>query len=436
MTVPDRRPLAPIEGVKGTIRVPGDKSISHRCLLFGAVAEGSSRIEGLAPGGDVRSTRGTLESLGVVFRDEGEALVVEGRGWSGLDRVGEDPPAVLDCGNSGTTARLLCGLLAGRKGQFNLIGDKSLSARPMGRVRAPLESFQARFRGGKTLPLTVIGSTLKGTTIQTEVASAQVKSALILGALQAEGESRISEIRPTRDHTERLLTSMNAPLERLPESGSAWKIGGGSCRLDPLEMTVPGDPSSAAYAVALGCLLPKSEVIVEGVSLNAKRLGFYRLIQRMGASISWECEREEPEPVGVIRARSGSLQGIQVDPKEVVDAIDEIPLLSVVAAAATGETIISGAEELRHKESDRIAATVLLLRSFGVKVEERPDGMVVQGGTRFKAASVDSHGDHRIAMCASVAAALADGLSSLAGHQWVSISYPGFYDDLARLASS
>ena len=436
MTASEFTSLSPIERVRGRIRVPGDKSISHRCLLFGAVAEGSSRISGLAPGGDVRTTRAVLEGLGIVIRDEGEVLVVEGRGWTGLDRSDDGAGATLDCGNSGTTARLLCGVLAGRRGRFELVGDESLSARPMGRVRAPLERMGARFEGEQTLPLTVVGSKLRGREIRTEVASAQVKSALILAALQADGESLISEGRLTRDHTERLLAAMKAPMEPGIGPEPAWRITGGSLPLAPLDIVVPGDPSSAAYAVALGCLLDDSEIVVEGVSLNPSRLGFYRLLSRMGATLRWEQETESPEPMGIIRASTGRLQGIRVGPEEVVEAIDEIPLLAVVAGAARGETIISGAGELRKKESDRISSTVSLLQSFGAEVEERPDGMRIRGGAKYRPASVDSRGDHRIAMCAAVAAGLADAPSTLSGHRWVAISYPGFFDDLERLASS
>jgi 3-phosphoshikimate 1-carboxyvinyltransferase len=436
MSKDEPRSLTPISRIRGTLRVPGDKSISHRSLMFGAIAEGRSRIRGLSPGGDVRSTRRIMEALGVPIRDEEDGIVIEGEGWSSLDRQADSEPETLDCGNAGTTARLLCGLLSGRKGRYRLVGDESLSGRPMGRVKKPLESMGARFEGGDTLPLVIVGSPMRCTTMQTAVPSAQVKSALILAALQAEGTSHISEARGSRDHTERLLQSMGAPIEAEDEARLAWKVGGGSPSLAPLDLQVPGDPSSSAYAVALACLLEGSDLVVEDVSLNPARTGFYRLLQRMGADLAWEMAAETPEPIGTIHAKSGPLQGITVGPGDVVSTIDELPLLAVVAAAAGGETVISGAAELRLKESDRIASTVRLLQAFGAEVEERPDGMKVAGSTTFRGAEVDSEGDHRIAMCARVAAGISRKPSRLTGHHWAAISYPGFYDDLDRLAHS
>ncbi|MFQ5655808.1 MAG: 3-phosphoshikimate 1-carboxyvinyltransferase, partial [Planctomycetota bacterium] len=402
------RLLPPIGRIGGSLTPPGDKSISHRSLLFAAIAEGRSRIEGLAPGGDARSTRRVLESLGVEIHEEGGGLVVVGRGWAALDRTEDRPPGELslDCGNSGTTARLLCGLLAGRRGRFRIAGDPSLSRRPMGRVRAPLEELGACFEGGDSLPLTVVGSPLSGGPVAAPVPSAQVKSALILAALQADGESLIREPRPTRDHTERLLRAMGAPLAPDGESGCAWRVGGGAEPLRPLGIRVAGDPSSAAYAVALAALLEGSDVRVLGVCVNPRRLGFYRLLRRLGGDVRWHGGGPE-DAGGEIRARARPLQGIDVGPEEVVDSIDEIPLLAVVAAAAEGETTIRGAEELRHKESDRISSTVALLEAFGADVQERPDGLRVRGGRRWPGgAQIDSRGDHRIAMCAAVAAAL------------------------------
>ena len=431
-----QRVLRPLDGVRGRLTVPGDKSLSHRSLMFGAVAEGVSRVRGLASGGDVRSTRAVLETIGVPIRDEGGAVVIEGRGWAGLDVDGE---VEIDCGNSGTSARLLCGLLAGRRGRYRLIGDASLSRRPMARVTRPLAGFGADFDGGETLPITICGGQLTAANLDTGVASAQVKSALILAALQADGPSIVREARRSRDHTERLMSAMGAPIEPIDgdfDAALAWRIGGGASSLMPLDFDVPGDPSSAAYAVALACALPDSEIEVEHVCLNPGRIGFYRLLARMGADIDWQMTAASPEPVGAIRARGGPRRGIEVGPEDVVDAIDELPLLAVIAATAEGRTVIRGAEELRHKESDRIAATARLLTAFGARVEERPDGLVIEGdpGARpFRGAAVDAEHDHRIAMCAAVAAALSEGDSSLTGGQWVAISYPGFFGDLARL---
>ena len=433
------RALAPIERIRGRLRVPGDKSLSHRALMFAAIAHGRSRIAGLAPGGDVRSTRHVLETLGVSITDDpdaADAVIVEGQGWTGLDRA-DDTPVILDCGNAGTTARLMTGLLAGRRGAFRLTGDASLSQRPMGRVVRPLTTFGVRIDGQSTLPLTIHGGSLKPCRQQTEVPSAQVKSALLLAALQAPGASEVREARLTRDHTERLLRSMGAAIEPIDAgepSARAWRIGGGAQPLSPLQFEVPGDPSSAAYAVALACARPGSQVEIVHLDLNPTRLGFYRLLQRMGADIRWTESATEPEPVGTLWATAGSLEGIEIGPADVVDAIDELPLIAVIAAIANGRTVLAGAGELRHKESDRIAATVALLHAFGAKVTERPDGMIIEGGGGLRGARVEAHGDHRIAMCAAVAAALAQGASALDGDQWVRISYPGFFDDLAQLA--
>ena len=428
----DRR-LRPCSKVRGNLSVPGDKSISHRALMLAAVARGTSRIAGLAPGEDVRSTRRLLERAGTVLRDEDEALVVEGRGWRTLDQ--DDPASVLelDCGNSGTTARLMMGLLAGRRGRFRLAGDRSLSLRPMGRVRKPLAAFGAVIEGGDTLPLTVVGGGLRGAVVSTGVASAQVKSALILAALQAEGASEVREARLTRDHSERMLRAMGAPLQRLDTQGCHHRVGGGCPALSPLSLVVPGDPSSAACAAALAASLPGSDLVVEGLCLNPTRLGFYRLLRRMGAEIDEEITSDAAEPMGRLAIRGGELQGIEVGPDDVVDAIDEIPLLACVAALSEGETVIRGAAELRRKESDRIAATVALLRAFGADVEEADDGMLIGGGARLKGARVSAHGDHRIAMCAAFLAAHADGESLLEEPGWVAISYPRFFADLERI---
>lgn len=433
------RTLEPVRRLCGTLRVPGDKSISHRGLLFAAIAEGDSRLEGIAPGEDVRTTRKLLETLGVEVRDEAlGTVVVRGRGWNGLDRDPDATPVDLDCGNSGTTTRLVLGLLAGRRGRFRLTGDASLGRRPMGRVTRPLGRLGATIEGGETLPLTVVGSRLSAIErLEPEVASAQVKSAIMLAALQAEGVTVLVEPAATRDHTERMLRAMGAPVEDLPE-GAGWRVAGGAAPLSPVDMRIPGDPSSCAYAVALACVLAGSEVHVQDVSLNATRLGFYRLLRRMGGDV--HCEEvsqspvgRQPEPIGRLVARTSALRGIVLDRADVTHAIDEIPLVGVLGAVAAGETVVRGAEELRRKESDRIATTVELLRAFGAKAEELDDGFRVRGGRSLRGASVDSRGDHRIAMCAAVLAALSSGPSRLSGAEWVGISYPGFFDDLGRL---
>jgi 3-phosphoshikimate 1-carboxyvinyltransferase len=426
--------LQPLGQLSGRLAVPGDKSISHRALMLGAIACGRSRIAGLSSGEDVRTTRRVMERLGVAITDEDDELVIDGKGWSAPDRPGREPLA-LDCGNSGTTARLLLGLLAAREGRFRLEGDASLSGRPMGRVVRPLSRLGATITGGETLPLTVEGRPLRGGSLRTGVPSAQVKSALMLAALQADGESTIEEADPTRDHTERLLAAMGAPVTPTGSERNGWAVRGGCAPLDPLRLRVPGDPSSAAFLVALAACLPGSRLLVEGVSVNPTRLGFYRLLRRMGADIGWDAEILSPEPVGRIDVRGSRLHGVDCGPGDIPGAVDEIPLLAVVAAVSEGTTTIRGAGELRHKESDRLAATAAMLRAFGARVDEQQDGLHIEGSGGLSAGKVEARGDHRIAMSAAVAASLADGPSVIAGHEWVRISYPDFFHDLARLGS-
>ena len=436
MTGTASRALHPARRIAGTLVVPGDKSIGHRALLFAALATGRSVVRGLPPGADVRTTRRAVEALGVSVRDEAGSVVIEGRGWDGLARAPSEPPLALDCGNSGTTSRLLLGLLSGRPGRFLLTGDASLSRRPMGRVTRPLAAFGAVIEGGETLPLTVAGRALRAARAATGVASAQVKSALVLAALQAEGESTIEVPEPTRDHTERMLASMGAAIAPTGGAGTVWRVAGGSPRLAPLDLAVPGDPSSAAFFVGLASALPGSALTVHGVALNPRRIGFLRVLRMMGARVGWSEDETVPEPTGTIQVAGGVLAGTTIAGQDVVDAIDELPLLAVLAAVAEGETRIEGAGELRVKESDRIAATLALLRAFGAACEELPDGLVVAGGARLVGTGFDARGDHRIAMAGAVAAALAEGPSSLTGGEWVTISYPAFFEDLERLAES
>jgi 3-phosphoshikimate 1-carboxyvinyltransferase len=418
--------LDPVARVEGRVRVPGDKSIGHRAVLFGAFSSGTTVIRGLPSGGDVRTSVACVRALGVRVDQDGSEVRVHGRGWEGLD--GE---VALDCGNSGTTTRLLLGILAGRRGRYTLSGDASLSRRPMGRVIGPLARLGAEVVGGDRLPVTVVGRPLRGADVATGVASAQVKSALILAALQADGASVITEPAPTRDHTERMLLAAGAPLERVDER--AWRVAGGRPALAARAVEVPGDPSSAAFLVALAVMRPGSALAVDGVALNPRRIGFYRLLQRMGAEVDWEVTAEDPEPRGRIEARGSDLRGIDVSAEDVVDAIDELPVLAVVAAAASGTTTFRGASELRVKESDRIASTVALLRAFGARCDELPDGLVVHGPADLVGASFDAGMDHRIAMAAAVAASCARGSSRIAGDEWAAISYPNFFADLAAV---
>ena len=430
----DGRHLQPVTRIAGRLQVPGDKSISHRALIIASVARGTSRLAGLNPGDDVAATRSALERLGARIGNHGDAVVVEGSGFEGLD-ARDGATRHIDCGNSGTTARLLLGLLAGRRADVELTGDESLSRRPMGRVAEPLREMGAAIDGGERLPLRVRGRPLRGADLSTGGPSAQVKGALLLAALQAHGSSRIAEPRRTRDHTERLLAAAGARIEPDGRGGTSWTVTGGALRLRPLELSVPGDPSCAAPLVALACAIPGSRLSVEDVSLNPSRLGFFELLRRMGADVEWTASGEGVEPRGRLEVRGRPLEGIEVREDDVSAAIDEVPLLAVVASVARGRTVIGGAAELRVKESDRIAATASLLRAFGATCEERAEGLVVEGGGRLAPASVDAQGDHRMAMCAAVAAALATEPTVLTGHACVRVSYPGFFEDLERLSA-
>jgi 3-phosphoshikimate 1-carboxyvinyltransferase len=419
--------LHPLGRIRARLRVPGDKSISHRALILNALAEGSATVTGLAPGLDVRSTAAALTALGAEIAPSADgAVTVTGPvAWTARGPV--------DCGNSGTTARLLLGALAPRvDGEVVLDGDASLRRRPMDRVTRPLASMGAEFaernQPGR-LPLAVRGRPLSGASHRLEVASAQVKSALLLAGLAAEGSTMIAEPFSSRDHTERMLRAMGARLEL-----------GGVIRLEPgpigaIDVAVPGDLSSASFFLGLAAA-GGGEVLVEGVGLNPGRTGFLSLLERFGAEVVVETEEEGIEPAGIVTVRSDGLRGIAVGAGDVPGAIDELPLLAVLASQADGETRVTGAGELRVKESDRIAAIVTGLSGMGADIEALPDGFVVRGPVQLTGARLDALGDHRIGMALAVAASVAQGESLLAGAEWVDVSYPGFFDALAGCADS
>src|SRR5581483_3181405 len=377
----------------GEATVPGDKSISHRALMLAAIADGRSEITGLGPGEDVASTRRCLAGYGVGFEETEGVVHVEGRGaWA-------PPTANLDCGNSGTTMRLLAGLAAHHDFESVLDGDASLRRRPMDRIARPLAELGAwvAAREGRFPPLSVRGGDLRGTTVDTGVPSAQVKSAVLLAGLGAEGETVVREPVRTRDHTERMLGWLGAPTG----------IRGGSdifvTRFRPKGFTldVGGDPSSAAFLTAAAVLT--GHVRVSGVCLNPTRVGFYQICGRMGASVQLRTtEQRAGEPVGEIEAGRSSLKGVGIEGPVVPLMIDEIPLIAVLAAAAEGPTVVSGAGELRLKESDRIAAMASALRAMGADIDERDDGFEVRGPTTLHGATVQSCGDHRVAMALAV----------------------------------
>jgi 3-phosphoshikimate 1-carboxyvinyltransferase len=408
------------------VRVPGDKSISHRALLFCALASGTSRIRGLQSGLDVTTTLRALGALGVDTRESPDALEVVGRGVGGL----EEPANIIDCANSGTTMRLLAGVLAGHPFLSVLTGDRHLRRRPMARVLDPLREMGALALGRQEdtrAPLVLRGGSLRAVSWRSEVASAQVKSAILLAGLHARGTTWVEEPELSRDHTERMLSAMGAAVHR---QGCRAGIEGRP-RLRPAEFAVPGDPSSAAFWAAAALMVPGSRVRVSGVCLNPTRTGFFRILERMGAPIALEVTGEAcGEPVGEILVEHGPLRGVAVAPDEVPSAIDEFPILGTVAAVARGETEVRGAEELRHKESDRIDTLAAELRKAGAGVETFADGLRVTGGASLASARFESHGDHRLAMALGVLSLAIPGGGVVEEASAADVSYPGFWKEL------
>lgn len=415
--------------VRGIVRVPGDKSLSHRALMFAALADGASRVRGLLDAEDVRATASALAALGVLIEWKGGEARIGGRGRRGLRAPGTD----LDCGNSGTTTRLLAGVVAGHPFAARFVGDESLSRRPMKRIKEPLEAMGAtvELENGDGLPMTVRGNVLHPIVWRTPTASAQTKSAILLAALVAGVRAEVQEPAPSRDHTERLLTAMGATVHTVNGAVTLEPAE----RLQPLDITVPGDPSSAAFLVALVLLAENAEIELPDVGVNARRMGFFEVAREMGASLSWDADHEVGgEPVGTIRARSSHLRGIMVDGNDVPAMIDELVLLACLATRAEGETIVSGAQELRVKESDRITAVVQNLRTLGADAEELTDGFAVRGSRHPLRGSVRTYGDHRVAMAFGVLAKLPGNDIRIDDRACVAVSYPDFWNDLDRLA--
>jgi 3-phosphoshikimate 1-carboxyvinyltransferase len=412
--------------LRGRIRLPGCKGISHRALLFAAIADGTSRITNLAPGDDVAHTLAAVDSLATPTRVAGAGIEITGSGFDGI----REPDDVVDCGNSGTTLRLLAGLLSGRPSLAVLTGDTSLRGRPMGRVVRPLRALGALVDGAGDAghaPLTVRGGGLVGERVELEVASGQVKTALVLAGLQAGGVTEIVEPAPSRDHTERMLGALGAPLEQV----DAVTLRVRSSTPDAFELEVPGDPSSAAFFVVAASIVPGSAIVLEGVGLNPGRVAYLDVLRAMGANIDARVTGEVlGEPVGDISVEAATLHGTDISSHEAI--VDELPVLAVAAAFADGVTEIRDAAELAVKESNRIATLQQEMSRLGVAVEQRPDGLVVRGGSP-RGAAMASHGDHRIAMAVAVAALGADGESTVSSWDAVTVSYPDFADDLARL---
>ncbi len=414
--------------LRGEITPPGDKSISHRALIFTGLADGESRIDGLLVSGDTNATRAAMEQLGARFTADGDTLVATGIGARGL----RAPELTLDMGNSGTAMRLLAGVLAGQGFVSTLSGDESLNSRPMGRIIRPLELMGARIEAQPNCraPLTIHGSsTLRGIDYESTVASAQVKSCILLAGLYAEGRTRVREPRLSRDHTERMLPHFGVKVEQGPS------ITGGQL-LRAADVQVPADPSSAAFLAAAALLVPDSDILLRGVGLNPTRDGFFRVLEMMGAQLDYLNRRDSGgEPVADIRVRyCTGLQGVDVPVEWIPSMIDEVPILLALASQAAGVTRIREAEELRVKESDRLAVMARGLTAMGIKVEEYPDGIDVYGGPAAWA-PVEAFHDHRCAMSFAVLGLRSMGGSEILGAEFIDTSYPDFRVHLASLGA-
>ena len=428
--MPEEIVVRPGGPLRGTLRVPGDKSISHRALICNALAPGEAEIRGLLDSADCRSTIACLRQWGVQFEESGDRILVRSPGQDRFRPAGQ----VLDCGNSGTSIRLLSGVAAGLPFRSRFDGDESLRRRPMRRVLDPLTQMGAAVDNADTAPFWIDGSPglTRGFDGEIAVASAQVKSCIVFAALRAQRPSRIVEPGPSRDHTERMLIAMGAGLD---VRGAEIRVQPGA-ELTPQDLEVPGDISAAAYWIIAAAMTPGSEVLLPNIGVNPRRTGVIDVLLDMGVRVELVNRRDvSGEPVADIVARGGPLHPTLIDGDMVVRAVDEIPTLAVAAALADGVTEIRDAAELRVKESDRIANTASLLRAMGVEVEERPDGMRIVGG-RLRGGELDSHGDHRIAMTAAVAALAAEresGPTTIRGAAAVEISYPSFWRDLDQL---
>lgn len=413
--------------LQGSLTIPGDKSVSHRAVMFAALADGTSKIDGFLEGEDTRSTAAIFAQLGVrIETPSASQRIVHGVGVDGL----QPPQGPLDCGNAGTGMRLLAGVLAAQRFDSVLVGDASLSKRPMRRVTGPLAQMGARIEteSDGTPPLRVHGGQpLQGITFASPVASAQVKSAVLLAGLYAAGETSVSEPHPTRDYTERMLSAFGVDIAFSP--GQA-RLRGGQ-RLRATNIAVPADFSSAAFFIVAASIIPGSDVTLRAVGLNPRRTGLLAALRLMGADIVEDNHAEHGgEPVADLRVRHAPLQGAQIPEALVPDMIDEFPALFVAAAAARGDTVVSGAAELRVKESDRLAAMATGLRALGIVVDETPDGATIHGGT-LGSGVIESHGDHRIAMAFAIAGQLSTGTVQVNNVANVATSFPGF-DSLAQ----
>ena len=417
------------KGLKGTIRVPGDKSISHRSIIFGSLAKGETKVYDILRGEDVLSTIQVFRDLGVSVQDDGDVIRIQGVGFQGL----QAPTSPLDMGNSGTSIRLISGVLAGQDFAVTMVGDDSLSKRPMDRVAIPLRQIGVEISGQGDRdcpPLHEKGThQLQPIHYRLPVASAQVKSALIFAALQAEGESTIIEKEKTRDHTEDMIRQFGGEIQ---VDGKTIRIQGGQ-EFQGQEVIVPGDISSAAFWLVAGLILPDSVIKIENVGINQTRTGILDVIQEMGGDLTIE-DRDEKAVSASLTVRTSSLKGIRIDGELIPRLIDELPIIALLATQANGQTVIADAEELRVKETDRIQVVADSLNSMGANVVPTEDGMIITGPTPLHGADLETFGDHRIGMMAAIAALLVrDGNVVLDRAEAINTSYPSFFEDLETL---
>lgn len=424
------RTLRPARTLRGEVTIPGDKSISHRSIMFGSLAEGTTKVSGFLTGEDNLSTLKAFQAMGVAISQPAPGeLVIEGRGLDGL----QEPGDVLDCGNSGTTMRLMSGLLAGQKFFSVLTGDQYLRRRPMKRVVVPLATMGAKIwgrRGGELAPLAIQGAQLQSISYDSPIASAQVKSAILLAGLYAEGETTVREPHLSRDHSERMLTWFDAQVQPFPGGVTVT----GRPRLIARDMIIPGDVSSSAFFLVAGLITPGAELLVRNVGINPTRSGIIDILRAMGGQLELCNERvQSGEPVADILVKHSRLKGIEIGGDVVPRAIDEFPVISVAAALAEGTTTIRDAEELRVKETDRIAAMASELGKLGADFTPTPDGMIINGCEQLRGGVVSSHGDHRIAMSCAVASLVTVGPVTIADTACTETSFPGFWERLESI---
>jgi 3-phosphoshikimate 1-carboxyvinyltransferase len=414
----------------GELTIPGDKSISHRSVMFGSIAFGETRVTNFLPGDDCYSTISCFRKLGVTIEEEENELRIFGKGFEGLI----EPDEVLDVGNSGTTIRLLMGILAGRPFFSTLIGDDSIGKRPMTRVTAPLSNMGAKIDGRKNgayTPISLRGKRLTPINYQLPVASAQVKSAILLAGLQADGVSTIHEPAQTRDHTERMIRKFGGEITK---DNQLITVKGGQ-KLHGATVHVPGDISSAAFFLVAGAVVPNSEIVLKNVGLNPTRTGIIEVMKKMGAKLQIVQKDENGfEPFGDLIIKTSALKGTIVEGDLIPKLIDEIPIIALLATQADGKTIIKDAEELKVKETNRIDTVVQELKKLGASIEATNDGMVIHGQSQLKGGTVSSHGDHRIGMMLAIAALLSDQEVILENPEAISVSYPNFFNHINSLA--